>query len=102
MDDRLSGVTAKLERAKDQIEQLRTAHIGFIADAYTVVAEADHETLEYRVRAPRGKDPPVIDWAVEIGEIFHNLRSALDHFAYQLAGASAGRHTQFPITDSPE
>jgi hypothetical protein len=31
------------------------------------------------------------------GDAVHNLRSALDHLAWSLAGASADRHTEFPI-----
>jgi 8-oxo-dGTP pyrophosphatase MutT (NUDIX family) len=44
--------------------------------------------------------PPPLDWGVEIGEIAHNLRSALDGLVYQLAlpttKAPAG-NAQFPI-----
>jgi hypothetical protein len=32
-----------------------------------------------------------------IGDAIHNLRSALDHLAWSLAGTNAGRSTEFPI-----
>src|SRR5262249_51464823 len=36
-----------------------------------------------------------------IGDVLHNLRSALDHLAWSLAGTLADRNTEFPIFVDP-
>src|SRR5262249_8578453 len=46
------------------------------------------------------KEPPVVRWGVMVGEVFHNLRSALDHTITDLTIAEGGQPlagTEFPI-----
>lgn len=65
-----------------------------------------------RIR-PTGNEPPIYDWGARIGEIIHDLRSALDHLVWQLTLAnghtppafplprgSCWRRVSFPITDA--
>lgn len=95
------GPRLKVARAREQIDSLRKAEVEFLEYAeYTVVpAEINPKTGNqvYRVRAP--VSPPQ-EWGVAIGEIAHNLRSALDGLIYQLAVANnhkEPKRTQFPI-----
>jgi hypothetical protein len=68
---------------------------------------------EFWLRATIRHAPPVEAWGVRIGEIVHDLRSALDHLVWQLTIANGHvpppfplgtgdqwRRTGFPITDS--
>ncbi len=96
----LDGPRLKIRRANDEIDSFREAEIAFFEKAsYTVVpAEVNPKTGQqvYRVRA--NMKPP-LEWGVRIGEIAHNLRSALDGLVYQLAllEEEAPRGTEFPI-----
>lgn len=99
---RLDGFFAKLGRAKQQTDALQADHTAFIANAYRSGAQSTFNEGEYLMRIVEMDIPPLHEWAVRTGEILHNLHSALDHLAFQLAGDEAGEHTAFPITDSPE
>lgn len=101
MTDPLEGTLLKIERARSEIDRLGLAEEAFRRDAdYRLVrAERDPKTGEYayRVRVGQAPDP---EWGVFIGEIAHNLRSALDGLIYQLVldnGKKPTLHTQFPI-----
>jgi hypothetical protein len=66
---------------------------------YELWKHFDLQTSEYRVFM-RIRDAPPIKWSIIIGEIVHNLRSALDHLAWQLVkanGEKPDRNTGFPI-----
>jgi len=100
----LTGVDLKIGRAKRKLadldERIKTA---FAPNLYRISSEFDSEIAEqvYSVH-----DLPAIDpeWALEIGEVLYQLRSALDHLAWQLVelnGSSPSEQTQFPIRDSP-
>jgi hypothetical protein len=49
---------------------------------------------------------PVVEWGVVVGDLLHDVRSALDHAAYQLVASGRAateetlRESQFPICDS--
>jgi len=99
----LDGPRLKIARAKSHIEVLRLANAGFTAkaDYRVVVAELDPKSREYALRALINVLPP-LELGVCIGEVAHDLRSALDGLIYQLGmlnGASeeALTRTQFPI-----
>jgi hypothetical protein len=101
----LDGPRFKVRRAVDEIQTLRRLEETFQAEAkYEVVrAELGPGTglYAYRVRVHRA--PPLdLDWGVRIGEIAHNLRSALDNLTWQLALLATPTpepDTQFPIFD---
>ena len=98
----LSGPLAKVERANSQIITLDKSLQGcFKRYPYTVsVAEFDAQAGHYPLRVQGG--PPVFPdkWGVLIGEIAHNLRSALDGLTWQLALLNTAKpygRTAFPI-----
>lgn len=97
----LAGVNAKIKRADEHIERLKTLVDAFKAsEPYAPFLDRDPNTGHcdlYLVRKQR----PSEDISLAIGDVVHNLRSALDHFAYQWvlrrgSGAPDPR-TQFPI-----
>ena len=99
----LDGPRLKVRRAISQIEALRLADASFRAQAdyRVVVAELKPKSREHALRARVNILPP-LELGVWIGEVAHNLRSALDGLVYQLGllnGASeeALTRTQFPI-----
>lgn len=96
-------------------EHIRTLHLQIDAfvhgGAYSIAFEPQFdEEGTIILRAVVHSEPPVIQWGVAIGEIVHNLRSALDHVAFDLAAAKEGpppdpiplgdkwRKVSFPIT----
>lgn len=103
MAQTLDGFFAKLGRAKQENKALYDEVDSLLDDYYVPSVEVDPETDERIIRAYIGKEePPFAEWSVRVGEIVHNLHSALDHLAYQLARHGAGGHTAFPITDSED
>jgi hypothetical protein len=96
----LFGCQLKLDRAYEQVEALNGLIGGFLRrKPYEPVGKFDREAGEYFVLI-RVRDDPPIQWSVLIGEVVHNLRSALDHLAWQLVkanGDTPNRDTGFPI-----
>jgi hypothetical protein len=100
----LDGVRVKLARAKRHLKELRTA-LAPMSDpsAFSTVrnpAGVSASTIEYRV-----VDLPVIDPMVGaiVGDVVHNLRSALDHVAWQLVlldGGQPNDETTFPLHET--
>lgn len=102
---RLDGARIKLRRAAHHIEGLkREARLYLEARPFVLVQRED----------PNGDlvsyvsihTPVPTDWAATVGDAVHNLRSALDHVAWQFveaAGTTPTRDTYFPIGHaSPE
>jgi hypothetical protein len=96
----ITGFLLKLGRAEEHLDTL-DARIGeYFADKpYVSVREYDpqHNTRLAGIRIT--KRPPT-DLALVIGDYLHNLRSALDHLAWELVIASGGKpspRTEFPI-----
>ena len=114
----LNGVRLKLDRAGMHLQSLRESIATFLeAGAYGETARfyAD-EQLTQEIGKPGG--PPVVrtgtsfyvgfhflerstaphEWGTVIGDCLHNMRSALDHLVYALAGSAArNARTEFPI-----
>jgi hypothetical protein len=105
-DDRLIPILAKIERAKNHIRDLDRERYAFVnSGPYKIEAETNvnrRETSYYLTKA--GKVP--LTFATATGDILHNLRSALDHLAYQLViigigGIEPTWKVYFPVADSP-
>jgi len=100
----LTGVDLKLSRANAQIADLRQrVEVALDPRNYSFALEHDSATRMhvYRVHGLPAVPP---EWALEIGEIVYQLRSALDHLAWQLVlldGGTPGHLTDFPIRDTP-
>ncbi len=98
--ERLVGVRAKIERAKQHVSDLE-GRIGTFRETnpYRLVTEVDSQTrhTSYKVRV---HSAPPIELGLVAGEAVHQLRSSLDHLAWQLVEANghlAGSGTYFPI-----
>ena len=83
----LDGPRAKVKRAKSQLITLQASfERHFKLYPYSViVAEFDEKAGHYHLRIQGGSPSFPDEWGVLIGEIAHNLRSALDLLAWQLA-----------------
>jgi hypothetical protein len=104
MSGELMGIDLKIERAKTRLADLKK-RIKLVTDLgdYRFSVEYDSKTKKHVYRV---HDVPAIDpeWSIELGEVLYQLRSALDHLAWQLVlldGGVPGEKTQFPIRDSP-
>ena len=99
----LDGPRLKMRRAESQITLLREAQYALWKDRKhkIVRAELNPKTGNYVYRT-QGDFALSLDWGVSIGEIAHNLRSALDGIVYQVAKADGANaealgQTEFPI-----
>lgn len=99
----LDGVRVKLDRAKRHMAELRTAvgQLDVVATDSIVGTPSDDDpsTLVYRVTHVPPIDPMVSAIA---GDVLHNLRTALDHVAWQLVvldGGTPNETTMFPLIE---
>jgi len=94
-----TGARLKIERADK--------HIGDLADVLAIFLKSDFYRLSVEKNA-EGHDaltlesttPLPSDVALILGDALHNLRSALDHVAYEVianTGETPSRHVAFPI-----
>lgn len=101
----LDGARAKLQRCEDVIEQLNAAVVAYLNESpYEVIGEFQPERSEYVLRGRVTKAVPLAIGVIA-GEVCHNMRSALDHLAWQLAlltTPAPSRSTQFPIALTEE
>ena len=100
---RLSGIRAKIERAKCHVRDLESRILAFReTDPYALFGDDDPKTGE-RVLRVRVRSQPPNDFALIAGEAVYQLRSSLDHLAWQLVeanGNAAGKWTYFPICET--
>ena len=100
------GIAAKIRRAGGQINAL----IREMDELCSEIAQGvEHEVREdvceqWWIYQGETLDVP-IEWSVRIGEILHNLRSALDHLVWQLVLSNKqkpGSNNEFPICSDRE
>jgi hypothetical protein len=100
----LTTVIAKLDWAEKHVDAFRLAGEAFAQRDPTPFGMR-HESSrnpdgseDYRLYAVVRERPP-LDFALIIGDVAHNVRSALDHLVYALSSRQAQRSgkTQFPI-----
>jgi hypothetical protein len=100
MTHALDGCRAKLARAKELVEELHGSLVQFLESRpYTTEGALESDTSDWVVRFRVGESPP-FRFGVVAGDVVHNLRSTLDHLAWQLVvanGAEPTNRTQFPI-----
>jgi hypothetical protein len=96
----LDGVLAKLNRADAHLKALQAEIPAFFdRDPYSFREDLDCEAGQYSLHIEIREQPPLL-WSVIAGDLVHNLRSALDHLAWQLVLVSNNKpssNTQFPI-----
>lgn len=109
MSEALAGAWEKVERADKQTRLLNREFRAFARGKTRRIAHGpDPESSDYIFWVEVLKETPVLRWGVRIGEVIHNLRSALDHLAWQLALAHLRREPteeeasfiHFPIAKS--
>ncbi|HML01806.1 MAG TPA: hypothetical protein VK487_00365 [Candidatus Bathyarchaeia archaeon] len=101
--ERLTLIQVKIERAKEHIATLHKVIQGFFdSKPYQVSTKRDaSRRLVYYLSKVQ---PTPICIAVIAGDAIQNLRTALDHMAWQLfligtGGAISNKHIYFPIAD---
>jgi hypothetical protein len=105
LEEALSGVREKLRRAEHHLETLQVEwrkHPGPDLSPYRFTIHIKPDTGDHFIHAEFVKPPPLL-LSVIVGDVLHNLRSALDHLAWEMvkrAGGKPGRHTYFPICDT--
>ncbi len=101
--NRAIGPVVKVKRAKEHFDNLAPQIVKFIGEKpYRFVRDFDSQTREHIIKIQIVKQPPDFLGAA-IGDVIHNLRSALDLLACQLVevgGGTVTRNTSFPIYDS--
>jgi hypothetical protein len=99
-DERLNLIRVKVERAKQHLRDLEVERNSFMNNSpYRIERENDSQT-GYNIYRVFDIHIPPIEIGLIAGDIIHNLRSALDHLAYQLVlvgGGTPNRQTAFPI-----
>jgi hypothetical protein len=98
-----TSALAKVSRAEEQTGALEREIDAFFAEkTYEIRESFDAKTSWKEATFFVLREPP-LRWAVIIGEIFHDLRSALDHSISDLTIAENGQPlegTEFPIFES--
>ena len=92
----LEGCWAKIQRADMHLEFLHQRAKSFVdyERPEKVQTQPDLKTGEIPVYGQVVGKPPVHEWGAIIGDVVHNLRSALDHLVWQLTLAEG--HTPPP------
>jgi hypothetical protein len=103
----LNGCREKIKRAEEHREGLdREVATWLEARPMPFTAEYDSQTGSHIARITAVPEAiPTLRWGVIIGDVLHNLRSALDHLAWELAHwggrtPSDPGGVKFPIADS--
>jgi len=101
--DRLIGVRLKMERAKEHIRELDGMISRFAESHPYTISSKEHPVPQIRHTTVFVSQVSSIprEVSVVIGDVVHNLRSALDHLAWQLVEAGGGVpdvNTAFPIS----
>ena len=99
MDASLEGVKLKIDRATEHLEELNKEVENYLdGRPYEVVGKPREEGNPLLVCKVH-RQPP-LRLSVLLGDFLHNLRSSLDHLAWQLVlanGGTPGEATSFPI-----
>ena len=107
MPNQLEGCWSKIERAKENIDNLNrevTAFLGRDPKPYKVVGQHQNDGREYAFVAFGDPSVPA-RFSVLAGEIVHHLRSSLDHLLHALIienGGTPANNNQFPICATAE
>lgn len=106
-----TGANAKVTRAHANLKSLDDEIAAFFNSyRHPIGGQYEPELAQITLYALGHDDIPVIAWGLRIGECLHNLRSALDHVAWQFALShldrepteEEARKIQFPLEDTPD
>jgi hypothetical protein len=91
-----STFTMKLVRADEHLKDLNNEVAAFLQiRPYEVVTKKDIPAGNLYGQVIYRHAPPDL-LLMLIGDVLYNLRSALDHLAWSLAGTHANKRTEFP------
>ncbi len=92
----LEGCWAKIQRADMHLSFLHEQIKSFAGDggSYKLGTQPNIQTGEIAIYGEVFGEPPTDEWGAIIGDVVHNLRSALDHLVWQLTIANG--HTPPP------
>ena len=96
----LDGCNEKLNRAHEHLAALRQAHDAYLGTKPFVADQVFKPEGSEIIFVGRVLRPPPLRIGVIIGDLIHNLRSALDHLVWQLVldnGETPTRDNQFPV-----
>jgi hypothetical protein len=101
----LYGTFMKLKRADFHLQSLQAAMKGFVDgnpyDTWDDPTEPKPPYIEsFIIRAKEKQRPPREEWGAMIGDVVHNLRSALDHLVWELTKWHQGGEPSPPIPSS--
>jgi len=100
VNDRFYGSRLKIERAKEHIENLNSILQTFLqSDFYRISIEQDFDGANFIQFDVDTSKFPRDSCALIIGDVLHNLRSALDTFVYVI---HPWEWSNFPISDTRE
>src|SRR4051812_542711 len=86
----LDGCYAKLDRAREHLEQLRGATEAWYGTTpQRIVGEFDPATGLFTFVAPH-TGGSFREWGAIIGDVVHNLRASLDYLAWELSVRHVG------------
>ena len=105
MKPQLDGLRLKLKRAWDQLNAIEIDLRAFVKSNFyepRIEFDAQSQVLTIKVHIKKPPDPM---WGVKIGEIIHNLRSALDYSIWELyilnnLRAPVAKQNQFPVFET--
>jgi hypothetical protein len=104
MSHPLDGCRAKIERAKEQIDNLNADVTSLLnSEAYSIAKEFQPQRKRYAFKIIGPEPPSRI--SVLAGEIIHHLRSCYDHVIWALAernGIPDEARITFPVCMTPE
>ena len=97
LDLDLDGCFEKLSRAQEHLETVdELLRFFFDSDPYGATAEVEQEHGWHVFKVKVRRKPP-LRLGVVMGEYAHQVRSAFDHFAFELARAHGGRQPKAKI-----
>lgn len=99
---RIDGIIAKRNWAEHHLYIVERGIDDFLnSDPYPVSIERYPENGIYLARLVNPKEFPATEMALMIGDCVHNMRSALDYIAWELAGGDIfDKETMFPIFET--
>ena len=101
----LDGAWAKLERAENQFVQIKQSLLdGFGAGQNPIQRRENSQTGRVAWYWAKGNPNHWVELSLEIGEMFHNLRSCFDHIAWafgRVGAKHAGKSDPFGNTAFP-
>jgi hypothetical protein len=111
----LTGVNAKLGRAKDHIQAVKDEVMSWQdGSPYSIAKESNADFTRWALVMKLMKPPDLLQrnllrWTLIIGDAVNNLRSALDHLVYAIAVHESSsnpplneKQLAFPICDTAE